>query len=164
MLASPASVLAAEEGLAQIRGVLLDREGMPAVGHQIGVKSGTGDLMLSAPTGADGHFVVSQLPPGKYELVAIDPDGAQYPVASAEVTLQPGQIARLEVRIAGGAQPPGRTRSAGPVQESDGAFAWFRELPMVAKAGIVVAGAFAVAVAVDDDDDDAGPPVSPSSP
>ena len=164
LLVSPATVLAAEEGLAQIRGVLLDQQGMPAVGHQIGVKSGAGDLMLSAPTGADGHFVLSQLPPGRYELVAFDADGAQFPVASEPVTLEPGQIARMEVRIAGPAQPPGRTRTPAPAEQSRGAFGWFRDLPGYAKVGIVVAGAFAVALALDDDDDEEAPPVSPSSP
>jgi hypothetical protein len=159
------AAFAADEGLAQIRGVLLDQQGMPAVGHQIGVKSGAGDLMLSPPTGQDGHFVLSNLPPGKYELVAFDPEGAQFPVLSQEVTLEPGQIERLEVRISGPAQPPGRTRSPAPepAAGSKGAFGWFRGLSTVSKVAIVVAGAAAVGLAVDSDDDDDSPPVSPSS-
>jgi hypothetical protein len=144
---------------------LLDHQGMPAVGHQIGVKSGAGDLMLSPPTGQDGHFVLNNLPPGKYELVAFDPEGAQFPVVSEEVTLEPGQIERLEVRISGPAQPPGRTRSPEPTSAtgSKGVVGWFRGLSTVSKVAIVVAGAAAVGLAVDSDDDDETPPVSPSS-
>lgn len=160
-IVSPLSVVQAQDqGLAQIRGVLLDAEGMPAVGHQIGLKSATGDLMLSAPTGADGHFVLSQLPPGRYEIVAYDADGAEFPIMSDEVALEPGQIARLEVRISGAPHPPGRTRPAAAPASSGGGF---RGLSTLTKVGIVVGGAFAVALALDSDDDPT-PSVSPSVP
>jgi len=159
-IASPLSIAQAQEqGLAQIRGVLLDAEGMPAVGHQLGLKSATGDLMLSAPAGADGQFVLSQLPPGRYEIVAYDADGAEYPIVSDEVALEPGQIARIEVRIAGAPHPPGRVRPAAQASSGGG----FRGLPMLTKVGIVVGGAFAIALALDSDDDPA-PSVSPSVP
>lgn len=162
-----ATVLAAEEGLAQIRGVLLDQQGLPAVGHQVGLKSGAGDLMLSPPTGQDGHFVLTNLPPGQYELVAFDPDGAQFPVVSDPVTLEPGQIERIEVRIAGPAQPPGRTPSPEPAPApagSGGLSGWFSGLSTLGKVGVVVAGAGAIALGVSAFDDDDDEPASPHSP
>lgn len=153
---------------AQIRGVLLDQNGLPAVGYQVGLKTKTGDLTLAAPTGADGTFTLEGLPPDTYRLVAFGPDGAEFPVLAREVTLKPGQVERMEIRISGKAVPPGKGDGAGlkPVSKASGKGwkGWMGS--SVGKVALVIGGAFAIGAlataASDDDDEDNGPPPSPS--
>lgn len=146
----------------QVRGVLLDAEGLPATGYQVGLRSESGDFFLSASTGADGHFELTGLPAGNYRLVAFDPEGAEFPVLSEPIALAAGAVERLEVRIASGATPPGRVRPAAAAKRGS-LSNWFGGLPIAAKIGIVVVGAFAVYKAVDSDSSPAAP-VSPSQP
>ncbi len=161
----------AAAGTAQLRGVLLDAEGMPARGYQVGLRSADGDLFLSTVTGPDGAFVVQIVPPGKYELVAFAPDGSEFPVLSKPVVLEEGQVARMEIRIgakgyAPGHAPAGTAAGAGEGAAATGTAAaatsgvlasWWVPL------AVVVGGAFAVS-ALDDNDEGAEPAASPSSP
>lgn len=152
----------ADEIFAQVRGVLLTEDGLPAAAYQIGLKNAAGDLFLSAPAGPDGHFELIQLPPDRYRMVAFDSQGVEFPLISHELTLQGGQVERIEIRIASDGTPPGRGRRAAPVSSRQGLRDWWRGFPLAGKIGIVVVGAFAVYEVVDDSSSSA--PVSPSSP
>ncbi len=157
----PVSSLAFAQNVAQVRGVLLTEEGLPAVGYQVALKNDAGDLFLSPQTGKDGFFELAQLPADTYRLVAFDPKGAEFPILSKGVQLEAGQVERVEIRLAAGqAMPPGRTPLAPAASGGSGVVGWFKGLPIIAKVGIVAVGAFAIYEAVDDDDDD--DPVSPS--
>ncbi|MBP7146568.1 MAG: carboxypeptidase regulatory-like domain-containing protein [Acidobacteria bacterium] len=153
---------------AQVRGVLLDSQGLPAAGYQIGLQSPAGDLFISAPTGPDGAFAVEGIPAGTYRLVALSPDGSEFPVLSKKLNLKPGQVERMELKLGRSARMPG-TAAAG---ETPAAGArpglWNRIWGTTAgKVAVVVVGAGALALALDDDDDDdeeGKPPVSPSVP
>jgi len=161
----------AAAGTAQLRGVLLDAEGMPARGYQVGLRSADGDLFLSTATGPDGAFVVQIVPPGKYELVAFAPDGSEFPVVSKPIVLKEGQVARMEIRIgpkgyapghaparAGGAAGKGTAGATAGTAATGGVLAsWWVPL------AVVVGGAFAVS-ALDDDDKGSEPEASPSNP
>ncbi len=152
---------------AQVRGVLLDADGLPASAHQIGLKSAQGDLFLSPPTGPDGAFALELIPPGRYRLVAFAPDGAEFPVLGQEVELKPGQVERVELRIAGDAKAPGRdTSQLDETRESTssrrGGFWQTRTGRIVLIAGGVFATGVLVATLDDDDDDE--PATSPSAP
>lgn len=160
---------AATEG-AQIRGVLLDQNGFPAVGYQVGLKTKGGDLTLSAPTGADGSFVLESLPPDTYRLVAFGPDGAEFPVLSREVALKPGQLERLEIRISGKGGVPGKGGAAETKAAAKSAGKGLRGWVAGSAAGkvaVVLGGAFAVgalasAASSGGDENNSGPPPSPS--
>lgn len=164
---TPAGVALAEGGTpAQLRGVLLTEQGLPAVGYQVGLRRDNGDFFLSASTTSDGHFELTSLPPGSYELVAFDPEGAEFPVLSEKVVLSPGAVERMEVRISSKATPPGRSappaKSAGQGSKLG---LWWRGLPTAAKIGIVTVGAFAVYQVVDNSGSSSpSAPVSPSEP
>jgi len=167
LLLAPAGVVLAEGGApAQLRGVLLTEQGLPAVGYQVGLRRDNGDFFLSATTTADGHFGLTSLPPGSYELVAFDPEGAEFPVLSAEIVLNPGAVERMELRISSKATPPGRSaphsRAAG---RGSKLALWWKGLPTAAKIGIVTVGAFALYQVLDSSDNNSRPaPVSPSEP
>ncbi|NJN65183.1 MAG: carboxypeptidase regulatory-like domain-containing protein [Acidobacteria bacterium] len=159
---------AVETSTAQVRGTLLTKEGLPAAAHQIGLKSSTGDLFLSPPTGPDGSFAIELLPPGKYELVALSPDGAQFPVLGRQVELKAGQVERVELRLSDEEIAPGRTdeelastRDATSSRKRAGFFQ-SRTGRIVLVAGGIFAAALIVS-ALDDDDDDE-PAASPAAP
>ncbi len=160
-LASSTPILA-NEIFAQVRGVLLTEDGLPAAGYQVGLKNVSGDLFLSAPAGSDGHFELIQLPPDRYRMVAFDPQGVEFPLISHELTLQGGQVERIEIRIASKGTPPGRGGRAAPASSGNGLRGWWRAFPLAGKIGVVAVGAFAVYQVVDDSASSA--PVSPSSP
>ncbi len=165
----------AAAGTAQLRGVLLDAEGMPAHGYQVGLRNADGDLFLSTATGPDGSFAVQIVPPGKYELVAFAPDGSEFPVLSKPVTLKEGQVARLEIRLGAKGFAPGHApaRAAAAAGKGGGAAAAGAGGTTAAAAGalaswwlplaVVVGGAFAVN-SLDDNDPGPEPEASPSSP
>ncbi len=166
LLAGIFSPLLAQPATASLRGVLLTAEGLPAVGYQVGLRSAEGDLFISAPATADGHFNISELPAGRYRLVAFDEKGAQFPVLSEEIALKPGAIERLEIRISGSGLPPGRTASGGGAAPGRASrlLKWWKGFPLAGKIGIVAVGAFAVYQAVDNGDSSPERPVSPSAP
>lgn len=111
----------AQSSAAGIRGVLLDAEGMPAVGYQVVLHGATGDLFLTPPTAEDGSFKLAGLPPGRYAVSAFDPNGEEFGLTRGEVTLEAGRFARLELRLAGEPHPPGRPPPAsGPAPRTAG--------------------------------------------
>ncbi len=157
----------AAAGTAQLRGVLLDAEGMPARGYQVGLRSASGDLFLSTATGPDGTFVVQIVPPGKYELVAFGPDGSEFPVLSKPVVLKEGQVVRTEIRIgargfAPGHAPAGEAAGKGAAAAGAGATAGGALASGWLPRAVVVGGALAVSAL--DDDDGNEPAASPSTP
>ncbi len=154
----------ATEIFAQLRGALLDEQGLPAAGYQVGLKNTAGDLFLSAPTGADGHFELIQLPPDSYEMVCFDPQGVEFPLVSRKVTLQGGQVERVEIRVAPAAsgQPPGRGGRAADISRRSKLRGWWSGRPLGTKIGIVAFGAFAAYELIDNDSTTTS--VSPSSP
>jgi hypothetical protein len=163
---SPSLALAqtSDMQLAQVRGVLLDAEGLPAEGYQLGVKGEAGDLFLSPATAQDGSFVVQALPPGRYTMVAYAPDGTEYPVLGRAVELSPGQVERVELRLGEVGGPPGRDpealRGARQAEEEvAGSFWSSRTGKIVLVTGGVFAAALLVSAADDDDDDDGQSPV-----
>lgn len=144
---------------AEVRGVLLSKDGTPAVGYQVGLKSKSGDLFMSAPTGADGTFSVEQLPPDYYRLVAMAPDGAELPILGREVNLKGGQIERVELRLGDKAQPAGTDGGGSPATETGAAggskmgkaWSWFKT-HRAAQVVVAVVGAFAIYELVKSDD------------
>ncbi|UCF69049.1 MAG: carboxypeptidase regulatory-like domain-containing protein [Acidobacteriota bacterium] len=155
LLLVPGTPTIAQQAASQLRGVLLEQEGLPAVSYQIGLKSETGDLFLSPPTKADGSFTIANIPAGSYKLVAFDPTGAEFPVLGPELVLEPGQTQRLELRLSGPGQTPGRVIE--PVAaEADGN--WFSRLwnrgvgGKVAIFAMVVGGAWGTYELIDDDE------------
>lgn len=166
LLAPAGAAFANGGGPAQLRGVLLTEQGLPAVGYQVGLRRDNGDFFLSAPTTADGHFELTSLPPGSYQLVAFDPEGAEFPVLSEKIALSPGAVERMEVRISSKATPPGRSAPGAKATGRGSKLGlWWKGLPIAAKIGIVTVGAFAVYQAVDSSGDSSPQaPVSPSEP
>ncbi|MFN7967522.1 MAG: carboxypeptidase-like regulatory domain-containing protein [Acidobacteriota bacterium] len=153
MLVLPLTAIAAPPAAAanasEVRGVLLSADGTPALGFQIGLRSKTGDLFLSAPTGADGAFAVESLPPDTYRVVAFAPDGAEFPVLGREVALKAGQVERIEARLAEKSISPGSLQgasdkgaAAGTTSKKRG-FAGFWGTTG-GKIAVIVGGAFAV--------------------
>ena len=144
---------------AQLRGVLLNAERMPATGFQLGLKSTAGDLYLAPPTGADGSFALDGLPAGPYQVVAFSPDGEEFPVVGGEIELRPGAVERLEIRLRAAGHSPGRPpEGAGPAGAAQRGGSWFSRLwhsGAGGKAGllaIVVGGSYGVFELLDDDD------------
>ncbi|GAB4371935.1 MAG: hypothetical protein Kow0062_07910 [Acidobacteriota bacterium] len=148
-----------------LRGVLLDAEGLPAEAHQVGARSAAGDLFLSPPTGPDGSFALTGLPPGEYRLVAFGPDGTEYPLAPASVEVGAGQAVRLELRLAGAAGPPGRTaEGVGRVRSQTrggGPSFWSTRTGRLVLIG---GGVVAAALLYSATDDDEAPAPSPATP
>lgn len=160
---------------AQVRGVLLDSQGLPAKGYQIALKDKVGNLFMSGPSGADGAFAVNAVPPSTYRLTAFAPDGTEFPVLSKEVALKAGQMERVEIRLSGKGAAPGRADQAksakAPGAQKKAAAA---APPSAAKGGvptaalvaIVVAGVFAVGALASGGggQENLQPPVSPTLP
>ena len=160
----PNAAAPAGKGLAQIRGVLLDWEGMPAQGYQVALRSKAGDLFISAPSGIDGAFVIDQLPPGVYRMAAFAPDGAEFPVLAKDINLAAGQVERLEIRLAKKGGAPGRAETS-PTKEAAAKPGKKGGLSTGAIVGIVVAGVAAVGLLVSSGGNDETPPVlSPTLP
>lgn len=163
-IAASAPVLAQDSPAAQLRGVLLDAEGLPASGYQLGLKSPSGDLYLAPPTGADGAFALDAIPPGSYEVVAFSPDGEEFPVLGGGIVLEPGKVERLEIRLKPTGYPPGRPPEPEPVSEKEpDRGGWFSRMwnsGPGGKAGIVaivVGAGWGVVELVDDDEKDRSP-------
>ena len=111
-LSLPLGALAQAPAPGQLRGVLLDGEGLPAEGYQVSAKAANGDLFNSTMSAADGSFVVPGMPAGEYTLVAIAPDGSEYPVIGGPIKIGAGETQRLELRIADIGMAPGRDADA----------------------------------------------------
>ena len=159
-LALPISALAQAPAPGQIRGILLTTEGLPAEGFQISAKAANGDLFNSTMSGPDGRFVVPGLPPGTYELVALGPDGAEYPIVGGPVAVEAGQTQRLELQVAELGAAPGRDPNAVRKVQDDtdsdrrrGAF-WSSTTGRVIMIVGGLAGAALIYDAVDDDDEE----------
>lgn len=171
-LAAPA---ATSPTTAEVRGVLLNMDGTPAAGYQLGLRSKSGDLFLSAPAGADGAFAIEGLPPDSYRVVAFSPNGSEFPVLGREVELKAGQVERIEAKLGVKVIAPGsaegkaaatttKTASAGAKGKGFAGF-W---ATTTGKVVIIVGGLFAVGAAAsalsgnDDNNNDNNP--SPSVP
>ena len=97
---------AAAQTLATISGTVQDPTGAPLSGATITAKSATG-LVRTVVTGAEGRFVLAQLPPGEYEVRAefkgfkphVRPDVALAVAQSVtlNMTLQLGEVEILDV-------------------------------------------------------------------
>lgn len=149
----------------EVRGVLLDAEGLPAEAHQLGARSAAGDLFLSPRTGKDGVFALTGLPPGEYRLVAFAPDGTELPLSPGQVRLEAGKTVRLELRVSGKAGPPGRTaedvgRVRAETTSGQGSFWTTRSGRLVMIGGGIVAAAL-IYSAVDDDNPKSVSPATP---
>lgn len=153
-------LLAASPSTATVRGVLLTKDGLPAEGYQIGLKSAAGDLFLSAPTRADGSFAVELLPPGRYRLVAFAPDGAEFPVMSKEVRLRAGDVERVEVRVSGEPRVPGSADRAAAASEATKTGGGTRPWMI----GVAIGGLFGLGLILASNDDGSSSPASPSTP
>lgn len=146
---------------AQLRGVLLEADGSPAVGYQVALRTPEGDLHTSAPTRPDGSFAIAALPPATYRLAAFAPDGTEFPVVAKEVTLRAGQVQRVEIRLGNRGAAPGRT----PRDRKGGG--WWSNAGTGRRIAYVTGGALALVLAgsaLSDDDDVQRVPVSPSAP
>ncbi|HNX48937.1 MAG TPA: carboxypeptidase-like regulatory domain-containing protein [Thermoanaerobaculaceae bacterium] len=96
-----------------VRGRVLDPEGRPAVGvvvYAASTEPGARDSRQEATSGADGGFVVADLPRGKVELIARDRDGS-----AARAVVAAGGPDEAVLRL----QEPGSI--AGRVRAPDGA-------------------------------------------
>ncbi len=164
VLAVPSVLAAGEPAPAQLRGVLLDSQGLPAKGYQIGLRTANGDLFTSGATAADGTFAVTGLPADTYRIVAFAPDGTEFPVLSKEVKLTTGQVERVEIRMAEKGTAPGRPASAADAAKGGTAAKAGLWSSTAFKVGIVVAGALAVGAAVSGGSSKSSTPVSPSAP
>jgi hypothetical protein len=161
---APPAAAPAGKGLAQVRGVLLDPEGMPAQGYQVALRGKAGDLFISAPSGVDGAFVIDQLPPGAYRMAAFAPDGAEFPVLAKEISLSAGQVERIEIQLAKKGFAPGRaeTPPAGETAAKPGKKGGLSKGAII---GIVVGGVAAVALVLSGGGGDETPPaMSPTLP
>ena len=58
-----------------------------------------GNKLAEKKAGADGTFAFEKLPPGKYILVCEKPAAAQRRRAIRNVTLEPGQTARVRMEL-----------------------------------------------------------------
>jgi hypothetical protein len=97
-LALPTTARAADNEAA-FRGVLLDATGQPAVGNPMALKTPDGQLVTLQGTGEGGSFSLSGLPPGTYEILALQPADGKTPLMSQKVTLAAGQKARVDMRL-----------------------------------------------------------------
>lgn len=159
-LVFPLGALAQSPAPGQIRGILLTSEGLPAEGFQISAKAANGDLFNSTMSGPDGRFVVPGLPAGTYTLVALGPEGAEYPIMGGPVEIGAGETRRLELKVAELGAAPGRdpeaVRTVQEETDSDrrrGGF-WSGTTGRVIMIVGGLAGAALIYDAVDDDDDD----------
>lgn len=172
-----AQVPAPAAQFAQVRGVLLTAEGLPASGYQLALRNRTGDLFTSGPTGPDGAFSVVQLPPDNYRLVALSPDGTEFPVLGREVELRAGQVERIELRLGAPSGAPGRAATAkepagaggggtGAATAAKKGGGWWAGLSTGMKIAIVTGGIFVGGLAASQlgDDDDSNPPASQARP
>lgn len=168
-LSAGLNVRAQDQAQAQVRGVLLMPNGLPAEGYQVGLRNDLGDLFLSAATGQDGTFAIESLPPAAYRLVAFTPDGAEVSVLGRRVELAAGQVERVELRLgeqefAPGRAPEPRTADAGRSARG-GAKTGSRTVKVWITA-VATAGAFGLGYLLGDDGDtdQPGPPMSASAP
>ncbi len=97
LLAPSLAPLAAATGT--IRGTLIDSNGQPLVGYVIKVRDASGAVFESQPTGSDGAFEITGVPPGKYTYEMVDPEGRLISVRIPEITLEEGTILTQPIAI-----------------------------------------------------------------
>ena len=102
MLLAPGLAPMAAEGTPSggtVRGTLIDSNGEPLVGYVIKVRDATGAVLESQPTGPDGTFEITDVPPGKYSYEMIDPEGRLISVRIPEITVEAGTILTQPIAI-----------------------------------------------------------------
>lgn len=115
----------------------------------------TGEVRSSTPTGDDGSFAVSGLPPSKYEI-AVQAPQALY-VAGGSVALAAGETRSLQVAVNQQVAPSPAEND----KKDRGGAAWWNN-PFTATL-IVLGSAVLIGVLVDNAVDDDETPASPSS-
>ena len=96
-----------------IRGrVVYEGSGAPVDGATIGIVRGARPAPDIAPlTDADGRFALDGLPPGRWILRAIAPDGAE---GTADIRVAPSDVSQVSITVR---RPMGRTSSEGTSEE-----------------------------------------------
>jgi hypothetical protein len=108
------SVVDADAALAPVRGSITgtvesDDGGVPLAGAWVAVlASGSAEIVAGAVTGSDGSFVVDDLLPATYGVVAATPSGdhepeffddAPSPAAATGVVVEPGSVADVDLAL-----------------------------------------------------------------
>ena len=100
LLALPGLGRADTNATATLRGRVVYADGQPAAGALVDASIAIPESLKEAyraRTDADGHFLVPQLPPGKYELYSIveDPNGGRHSKHLADAEVRPGETATV---------------------------------------------------------------------
>jgi hypothetical protein len=80
---------------AVISGAIRDERGEVPDSAYVVILSSSGDQIVTGLDAKDGHFVLSELPPDRYQLIVYDPAGELH---QEQVTLSSGQKLVLEIR------------------------------------------------------------------
>jgi hypothetical protein len=151
LLAPAFPAFAAHPAPATLKGVVLSGDGTkPLVGATVVVTDATGRPLASAPTAADGVFVVKEIAPGTC-TVALKTETETYPIATP-VALAPGQTRGVQVALKAKSEKKGGTTAAHSGGTGLGAM-------IAVIVGFVAAGALAVDKANNDET-----PASPFEP
>ena len=145
---------------ASLSGHVLSAESLqPMAGVLVHVSNPrTGVIQSSTPTGVDGSFSLSMLPPATYEL-AVQSDRGLY-VVNNSVRLGPGEARRVSVGLRQeNAAPSPETRDHAKTR---GRTNWWNN-PLTATA-IVIGAAVVIGVLVDQASNDNNQNASPSNP
>lgn len=110
LLAGLPAAAAASDAPGVIRGSLVDANGQPMSGYRVIVTNSSGGVFQSEPTGADGKFEITGLPPGTYSYQILDPAGQTVAVKIPPVILEAGTMVTQPIAIV-----PRTQKSKGPL-------------------------------------------------
>jgi hypothetical protein len=117
-----------------VAGTIVDQDGRPVFAVAVQVKARQTQVVLNAPTDADGIYRLNNLPLGDYDVTIVD---EKFAPASAVLTIRPAQLQVLDFVLKSTVSPsetspgpvgiPGAARTAPlPAPEDTGSYPIFR--------------------------------------
>jgi hypothetical protein len=74
------------------------------------VSKTTGKVIATEPTNQQGHYIISDVPPGEYTVLVLNFSGAPHPGYEGNIKVRPGRTEICDPDLGGGAVPEPKPR------------------------------------------------------
>ncbi len=65
----------------------------------------SGQIIATEPTNQQGHYIISDVPPGEYEVLVLNFSGAPHPGYVGHIKVRPGRTEKCDPDLGGGDLP-----------------------------------------------------------
>lgn len=74
----------------------------PMANWQVQLMDESGRVVATEPTNAQGHFIITDVPPGDYTVYILTFSGTPHPGYEGHITVRPGRTEKIDIELGHG--------------------------------------------------------------